>query len=140
MEVMDTKQYLMQISRLDKMIQNKLSEICQLKTMACSVTTYNDGERVQTSSDKDRLGTIVSKIVDMERNVDEMIDTRCKIVNQIDGISDLECYDMLAKMYILGKNLKVIAVERGVTYRYMVSIHKKAIKAFEEKYGSEYLG
>ena len=136
---MTTRDYLLQIRKLDKMIQNKLSEIYQLRTMACNVTASNESDRVQTSSDKDRIGSVVSKIVDMERSVDEMIDARCNIVNQIDEISDMDLYDVLAKMYILGKDLKVIAVERGVTYRYMVSIHKKALKAFEEKYGSEYL-
>ena len=136
---MTTRDYLLQIRKLDKMIQNKLSEIYQLRTMACNVTASNESDRVQTSSDKDRIGSVVSKIVDMERSVNEMIDARCDIVNQIDEISDIDLYDILAKMYILGKDLKVIAVERGVTYRYMVSIHKKALKVFEEKYGSEYL-
>ena len=136
---MTTRDYLLQIRKLDKVIQNKLSEIYQLRTMACNVTASNESDRVQTSSDKDRIGSVVSKIVDMERSVNEMIDARCDIVNQIDEISDIDLYDILAKMYILGKDLKVIAVERGVTYRYMVSIHKKALKVFEEKYGSEYL-
>ena len=49
MKVMDTKQYLNQIHRLDIQIQNKLSEIYKLKTMACNVTVSNDREIVQTS-------------------------------------------------------------------------------------------
>ena len=35
---MDTKTYLQQIERLDRKIQNKFSEIAQLKTMATSIT------------------------------------------------------------------------------------------------------
>ena len=96
---MVTKQYLWQIERLDKMIQNKLSEIYQLKTMACSVTVSNDGERVQTSSDKDRLGSTVAKIVDLEKEtdrlVDRFIDKRNHIIEQIDGIEDMNMYHVL---------------------------------------------
>ena len=90
---MDTKQYLSQIERLDKMIQNKLSEIYQLKTMACSVTVSNEKERVQTSSDKDRLGSTVAKIVDLEKETDRLVDRfiekRNHIIEQIDGIEDM---------------------------------------------------
>ena len=57
---MNTKTYLNQISRLDKMIQNKLSEIYRLKTIACSVTVSTDKEAVDVSSDKDKLGSTVT--------------------------------------------------------------------------------
>lgn len=136
---MTTKSYLSQITRLDKMIQNKLSEINQLKTMACGTTISNDIERVQTSSEKDKIGLIVSKIVDMEKEIDDMVDKRCLIVNQIDEMENTEFYDTLAKRYILGKDLKVMAVERNITFRYMGMIHSNALKAFEKKYGKTYL-
>ena len=71
---MTTKQYLNQIHRIDKMINNKLSEIYQLKNLACSISISDNSERVQTSSDKDALGNAVSKIVDLEREVNDCID------------------------------------------------------------------
>lgn len=136
---MTTKSYLNQIIRLDKMIQNKLSEINQLKTMACGTTISNDTERVQTSTDKDKIGLIVSKIVDMEKEVEDMVNKRSLIVSQIDEIENTDFYDTLAKRYILGKDLKVMAVERNITFRYMGMIHANALKAFEKKYGKTYL-
>lgn len=42
---MTTKQYLNQIYRLDRMINNKLSEIYQLKSLACTISVANDGEK-----------------------------------------------------------------------------------------------
>ena len=41
---MDTKQYLQQISRLDRMINNKLSEISQLRELAMSVSAVKNEE------------------------------------------------------------------------------------------------
>lgn len=137
---MNTKQYLSQIERYEKMIQNKLSEINQLKTMACNVTIPAGNERVQTSPDKDKIGTIVSRIADLEKEVDSMIEKRCEIVKQIESIEDTDVYDVLAKRYILKKDLKVIAVERGISFRHIGRVHFDALKTFERKYGSRYLG
>ena len=54
---MDTKQYLNQISRLDRMINNKLSEISQLRELAMSVSAVKSEERVQTTPNFDKIGT-----------------------------------------------------------------------------------
>ena len=136
---MTTKEYLSQIKKLERMIQNKLIECSQLRVIASSVTIQNDNERVKTSPEKDKIGAVVSKIVDIENEVDKMIDKRCLIVNQIDNINDTDMYDILAKVYILGRDLKVIAIERGVTYRHISRLYKSAITEFERKYGSESL-
>ena len=140
---MDTKQYLSQIERLDKMIQNKLSEIYQLKTMACSVTVSNDSERVKTSSDKDILCKVVSKIVDLEKEtdrlVDSFIDKRSHIISQIDGLDNIDYYHVLSMRYVARDTFETIAKKTNWSIRRVFSIHGDALKEFEKLYGSEYL-
>ena len=140
---MTTKSYLSQIERLDRMIQNKLSEIYQLKTMACSVTVSNDGERVQNSGDKDRMGTTVAKIVDLERETDELVDSfvekRKRIVKQIDSIENVDYYHVLSMRYIARDTFETIAEKTNWSIRKVFSIHGEALKEFEKLYGSEYL-
>ena len=140
---MTTKSYLNQIERLDIMIQNKLSEIYQLKTMACSVTVSNDGERVQNSGDKDRMGTTVAKIVDLERETDELVDSfvkkRKRIVGQIDSIENVDYYHVLSMRYIARDTFETIAEKTNWSIRKVFSIHGEALKEFEKLYGSEYL-
>lgn len=136
---MTTKQYLSKIDRLDRQIQNKLSEIYKLKTMACSVTASNDGERVQSSGEKDKVGAVVAKIVDMEHEVDQMVDERCNIVEQIESLEDIEFYDILAQIYILKKELKVVAVEKKISYGHAKRVHGQAVAEFEKIYGNQYL-
>ena len=140
---MDTKQYLSQIERLDKMIQNKLSEIYQLKTMACSVTVSNDSERVKTSSDKDILCKVVSKIVDQEKEtdrlVDSFIDKRSHIISQIDGLDNIDYYHVLSMRYVARDTFETIAKKTNWSIRRVFSIHGDALKEFEKLYGSEYL-
>ena len=121
---MEVKQYLGQIKRLEMQIQNKLAEIYQLRTMAESITVATDKESVKSSGDKDKLGCIMARIVDMETEVDKMVNKRCDIVAQIDGIEDAESYDVL----------KAIAIEKGIAYKTFSRIYKKALKEFEDKY------
>jgi hypothetical protein len=140
---MTTKQYLGQINRLDRMIQNKLAEIYQLKTMVCSVTVSSDKERVQTSSSKDKLGDMVSKIVDLENETDELTDSfiekRNKIISQIDQIEDTDYYDVLSMRYVGKKTFEDIASTTHWSIRKVFMLHDKAILEFEKLYGHEYL-
>ena len=53
---MTTKDYLNQISRLNRMINNKLIELAQLKELACSISSITNEERVMTTPNFDRIG------------------------------------------------------------------------------------
>lgn len=131
---MEVKQYLAKIQRYDRMIKNKLDEIHKLRTMAMNISVSSEEDKVQTSSDKDKIGVILSRIIDMEREVDEMIDNRCEIVLQIEKMDNLDSYDILANVYILGKDLKVVAVEKHFSYRHFIRLYNKALKEFQQKY------
>ena len=139
---MDTKQYLSQIERLDKMIQNKLSEIYQLKTMACSVTISNDSERVQTSSDKDRLGSTVAKIIDLEKETDRLVDSFIDLKKEtmliIRMIKSERHREILFKKYLEQKSLYEIAEELGMTDRGCKKAHKRALEEFEKNKNTIY--
>lgn len=125
------------------MIQNKLSEIYQLKTMACSVSVSNDGERVQNSGDKDRMGSAVARIVDLERETDSLVDSfvrkRKKIVEQIDSIEDVDYYHVLSMRYVSRDTFESIAEKTNWSIRKVFALHGKALLEFERLYGSEYL-
>ena len=134
-DIMDTKQYLKQIERLEKQIQNKLAEIYQLKTMACSVTVSNsDGERVQTSSDKDRLGSTVAKIVDLEKETDRLVDEYVKlkkeVIKEISMLNDNKQKYILFQKYIRYKSIYAIAEELKMTDRGCKKTHKRALEEF----------
>lgn len=140
---MTTKSYLGQIERLGKMIQNKLSEVYQLKTMACSVTVSNEGERVQTSTNKDKLCVAVSKIVDLEKETEELIEKfsqkRKEIINQIDNLENIDYYHILSMRYVSRYTFEEIARKTNWSIRKVFSLHGKALQEFEELYGNLYL-
>ena len=140
---MTTKEYLWQISRLNRMINNKLTEIAQLKDMAVSISATQSGERVQTTPNFDKIGTKYAKIDEMERKidgmVDELVDKKEKIIQQIDSMEDENTYNILFARYIEKKTFEVIATEMKYSRRQVVRLHGTALKQFEKKYGEGYL-
>ena len=140
---MTTKEYLGQISRLNRMINNKLTEIAQLKDMAVSISAPQSGERVQTTPNFDKIGTKYAKIDEMERKIDgmedELVDKKEKIIQQIDSMEDENTYNILFARYIEKKTFEVIATEMKYSWRQVVRLHGTALKQFEKKYGEGYL-
>lgn len=135
---MTTKEYLGKIRRYDRMISNKLEEIQNFRNLATTISTNTGSERVQASRNKDKLGSYVSKIVDMEREVDDMIDQRYEIVKQIESLDDSRMYDALAQRFILGKELKSIKLDGIYSEKHTKRIFYNAIGAFAEKYKDLY--
>lgn len=140
---MTTKDYLNQVGRLNRMINNKLIEIAQLKELACSISAIQTGERVQTTPNYDKIGTAYVKIDEMERKLDKLIDTyvdkKNHIIGQIDGIEDEMLYNILFARYIERKTFEKIATELEYSWRQIIRLHGKALKQFENQYGREYL-
>lgn len=140
---MTTKDYLNQVGRLNRMINNKLIEIAQLKELACSISAIQTGERVQTTPNYDKIGTAYAKIDEMERKLDKQIDTyvdkKNHILGQIDGIEDEMLYNILFARYIERKTFEKIATELEYSWRQIIRLHGKALKQFENQYGKEYL-
>ena len=140
---MKTKEYLSQVSRLNKMINNKLSEISQLRELSVSISAIGNDEKVQTSPNFDKIGTAIAKIDELENNLDKMIDEylvkRERIIAQIDTMEEESVYQILFSRYIEKKTFEKIATEMKYSWRQIVRLHGKALQQFEKKYGEEYL-
>ena len=139
---MDTKTYLQQISRLDRMINNKLSEIQQFRELARSVSAVKNEERVKTSPNFDKMGSTDCKIEKMEKELDDLIDTyvdkKNLIVSQIDGIDNETYYHILFARYVEKKTFEKIADEMTYSWRQTIRIHGRALQEFEKLYGKTY--
>ena len=139
---MDTKTYLQQISRLDRMINNKLSEISQLRELEISVSAVKNEERVQNTPNFDKIGTAYCKIEEMEEKldklIDEYVDKKNLIISQIDGIENETYYEILFARYIEKKTFEKIADEMTYSFRNVTRLHGRALQEFEKKYGNLY--
>ena len=140
---MTTKDYLSQIGRLNRMINNKLIEIQQLRVMAANVSAVSNEEKVQSTPNFDKMGATFAKIEEMEEKldslIDDFIDKKNHIIAQIDGIDNELSYVILFSRYIERKSLEKIATELNYSYKSINRYHGAALKEFEEKYGKEYI-
>lgn len=140
---MDTKTYLHQISRLDRMVKNKLSELAELKELSCGISAVTNEERVQTTPNFDKIGTAYCKIEKMEEEldklIDEYVDKKNEIIAQIDSMEDEMHYEILFARYIEKKTFEKIATDIHYSFRNTTRLHGKALQEFEKKYGHLYL-
>lgn len=139
---MGTKEYLQQIGRYDRLINNKLVELAQYRSMACSVSAVKNDERVQSSPSYDTMDKIVSKIEQMENEIDMLvdryIDNKRIIISQIDSMSDEMTYQILFSRYVEQKTFEKMAIEMNYCYKQIIRRHGKALQEFEQKWGNTY--
>jgi hypothetical protein len=138
----ETKEYLQQIGRYDRLINNKLVELAQYRSMACSVSAVKNDERVQSSPSYDTMDKIVSKIEQMENEIDMLvdryIDNKRIIISQIDSMSDEMTYQILFSRYVEQKTFEKMAIEMNYCYKQIIRRHGKALQEFEQKWGNTY--
>ena len=139
---METKEYLQQIGRYDRLINNKLVELAQYRSMACSVSAVKNDEKVQSSPSHDTMDKIVSKIEQLENEIDMLvdryIDNKRIIISQIDSMSDEMTYQILFSRYVEQKTFEKMAIEMNYCYKQIIRRHGKALQEFEQKWGDTY--
>ena len=139
--MMETREYLSLVVRYNRMIENKLKEVENLRSIIYSTSAVqSNGDRIQTSKNPDKISSYVSKIVDMEREVDNIIDKRYEIVQEIESIPDTNMYDVLCQKFILDKDLKTIRLRGDISLKQVKRIYYNALAVFENMYGNNYLG
>lgn len=140
---MTTKEYLNQIRRYEMLINDKLSEIYRLRQLVSSVSISTDSERVMSSGSQDRMGDAVSKIVDLQNEVAEEIESytrkRQEIISRIDMMQDINHHTILFERYVLNNSFEKIADNIGYSIRQIFRIHGEALSKFEKMYGEDYI-
>ena len=125
------KEFLRQLKKLDKMIENKLIEKEQWKAIATGTTAQIGGERVQTSGSQQRMADAVDKYIDIEKDIDEFIDkliyAKKDVFEVIEKLNATE-YDILHKVYVQFRTLDDVADVYGKTYSWATTVHGRALK------------
>ena len=114
--------YLEQVERLDARIKNKLIEKQQWKDIALGITASMDGERVQSSGSKNKLGNAVERCVDIETEIDTLVDnlieTKKEVIRTIEQLHSPIEYCVIHLRYIQYKTLQEIADHYGRSYEW----------------------
>lgn len=136
---LSAREYLEQLEVLDTNINQDLERLSDMKTNAsCSGAIDYSKDRVQTSLLGDKLSNDVARYVDFEEQInaeiDRFVDAKEQIIQEIRDLRVKNYIQVLFKVYVQFKSIKVAATEMGMSYQYVREIHKKALKTFEQTY------
>lgn len=132
---MDAKKYLQQVSKLNKLIENKMIERAQWKSIATSTGTFSDGERVQSSGSQQKMADAVGRYIDIETEldacIDRYIDKKNEVIQMIEQLPATE-YDVLHKIYIQEIVLEDVADIYRKSYSWVTTVHGRALKMVQD--------
>lgn len=133
---MTTKRYLNRIRLLDIKINQRIEQAEDLKRRAFSLGSPEiKADPVQSSPNQDQLAEAVSRYVDMENKINDMIDKfvamKDKIISEIQQVEDPRYCTVLYLRYVKYMNMQEISEYMNYEYKYTCKIHGQALIAFE---------
>ena len=139
MKTLTAREYLEQLQELDININQDLERLEDMKANACCTGSIDySAERVQASPSGDSLCRQVTDYVafndEINAEIDRFSDAKNQIIKQIRGLHNVKFSQVLFKVYVQFKSLKVAASEMKMSYPYVREIHKKALIVFEQTY------
>lgn len=132
---MKAKDFLKEIARIEKLIENKKEERERWRDIALNITGSYDGERVQSSGNQQKMATAVINSVDLEREIEADILRLYRKRQEIIGVLEelpLQDYELLYSIYVQKKSFVEVAEERGCTYSNITTNHGTALKKVQK--------
>ncbi len=128
---MNAKEFLRQIKKLDKLIENKMFEVQQWKEIANNTTASFSGERVQSSSNPHKIAHAIGRYIDLEReinqDIDRLVETKKDVIGVIEQLNATE-YDVIHKIYVQYLTFDEVAYACKHSKSWATSIHGRALK------------
>lgn len=95
-------------------------------------------DRVQASSDPDKMLSLISKInqkeAEITKCIDELVDIKAVISGQIQRLDDAKYVEVLHSRYVMCSKWEDIAAQMGKTERWVLRLHGRALQEFEKKF------
>lgn len=130
----DTKKYLNKIDKYDTFISCKSAEVQELYDKITNITCCLREDIVSTSSNPDKVGNGVAKLVDLKNRITEEItqyvSLRQEIVTMLERLENHRHYEVLYKRYVLRMSFKKIGREMKCSCRNAQYLHDDALEAF----------
>lgn len=133
---MTAKEYLNQLIAMDNAINRKQQRLATLRDVAMNTTPNYADEAVQRTREKNPLENIMSKIVDLDREIDEdidaLVDFKAEVWEKLDKIADERYKRILWLRYADRKTWRYITLELNFTIRYIHKMHLKALAELDK--------
>ena len=135
---MGSKEFLNKIRYIDMMINCKLEQVAELRSMLLPGAIRYDKDKVQTSNNADSISDTVSKIMELEEkintDIDELVELKSVARDNIERMENDVEKVILYKRYFNNESFENIAVECGYSWRHIHRLHGEALKNFDKIY------
>ena len=131
------KEYLCQIPKADRLINQLINTVANLRSSLTSVNTELKPDKVQTSGPKDTMAETIAKIIDLEKEINQRIDTLVDLKKEafrlISLLPDHDQQNVLIARYIDNKKWLDIAGDLNFSISQVYKIHGHALLKFTEQ-------
>lgn len=128
---MNAKDFLLQIKKLDRLIENKLAELQQWWDISTNITANMSGERVETSFNPRSKEAAICEWADLKSEIKTEIKKletkKQQIISVIEQLNATE-YDVLHKIYVQGFTLQEVASHYDRRYEWATTVQGRALK------------
>lgn len=114
---MDAKKYLGQLSSINFKISCKLEQLGILRSMIGTQSPSLKSDNVMSSPNQDKLESMVIKICDLEKDINNLIDSKFEIINNIEKIEDSRQYKIVYFKYVNDMTIYEICDELKIKKR-----------------------
>lgn len=136
---MKAKEYLQQLRKLDTVIQQKKTELANLRETLTSVSSPKISEEKVSGDNLGGAGfeDTIANIDELEQEITwelgKFVALKHRIINEIHTLDNGVYIQLLYKRYIEFKSLEEISNEMYYGYRHIKRLHGFALQKFSEK-------
>lgn len=135
---MTAKEYLSRLRSIELRLMAEANEIEALSDMATHITSAINSDGIHTSgATSDKLGNCVSRLVDLQRDIDSDILTlekvRGEIIASLDNVQNDKYRELLRMRYVGHMTLEEIADAMDMSKRWIIKLHGRALQEFYRK-------
>ena len=134
---MTTERYLKRMAWLLNTIQSKAEVKTLEREKALNLSVPTDSEKVQTSS-KDALGEILTRVVDLDGEIQGYVEEYMVIKGQVENLSGELAPAFVYRRYAMNQSINEIKEGLNVSRSTLYRIRDDALSEFEKKYGKSY--
>ncbi len=132
---MKAQEFLQQLKKLDKIIENKLVEKGQWQNIATRTTVQLGKEKVQASANPQTMESAVVRFVDIETEIDvyidKLIDVKQDVISVIEQLNARE-YDLLHKLYVQFYTMQEVVELYGNSMSWAKGIHRSGLRKVQK--------
>jgi DNA-directed RNA polymerase specialized sigma24 family protein len=128
---MQAERFLKQIADIKIKIVNKELEKQMFKELATSITAQMGGERVQSSSTKEKMASNIIEAVSIQEQIDILTDTYKDIISVIERL-DTAHYKIVHYVYVQGLSFKAIARKEGKCESWARKMNNRALSRVQD--------